>query len=145
VALREHFKEGVAESLATAIKCQPDPAVRVQVVLDTIIDPRAAGGDWNQLFEVAPAFTLAFIRDTFPNLVDVLAEALGPAANESPLVTGGMLTERQLADLFLRSVMSMVFLPGNRSDEVPALILSLFKNRPTREDEPRRRSRSKAS
>jgi hypothetical protein len=56
-----------------------------------------------------------------------------------------MLTKRQLADLFLRSVMSMVFLPGNRSDEVPALILSLFKTRPIREDEPRRRSRSRAS
>jgi hypothetical protein len=79
------------------------------------------------MLDVAPSFTLELIRDTFPNLVDVVTDALGPAAEESPLVTGGALSSRQLGDLFLRSVISMLFLPGNSSLEVPAVVTSLFR------------------
>jgi AcrR family transcriptional regulator len=129
--LGRHFEQGVAEAFATAIAANPDPASRVQVVLDTLTANRAAGGDLNRMLDVAPEFTLAFIRETFPNLLDVVVEALGPAADESPLVTGGTLTKRQLADLFLRSVMSTLFLPGSQSDEVPALAASLFTVSPT--------------
>jgi AcrR family transcriptional regulator len=126
-ALARHFEDGVAAAFAAAIEVNPDPAVRVQVVLDTIIAYRAAGGDLVRMLDVAPSFTLEFIRDTFPNLVDVVTDALGPAAEESPLVTGGALTTRQLGDLFLRSVISMLFLPGNSSYEVPAVVTSLFR------------------
>ena len=129
--LARHFEEGVAQSLAAATAAKPDPALRVKVVLDTLTAYRAAGGDLTRMLDVAPEFTLAFIRDTFPNLVDVVVEALGPAADESPLVTGGTLTKRQLGDLFLRSVMSTLFLPGSQSDEVPALVASLFAIAPT--------------
>jgi AcrR family transcriptional regulator len=125
-ALGRHFEEGIAAAFAAAIEANPDPAARVKVVLDTMITYRGAGGDLNRMLDVAPEFTLAFIRDTFPNLVDVVTDALGPAADESPLVTGGTLTKRQLGDLFLRSVMSTLFLPGSRPEEVPALVASLF-------------------
>ena len=96
------------------------------------------------MLDVAPEFTLEFIRDTFPKLVDVVTEALGPAAEESPLVTSGALTKRQLGDLFMRSVMSMLFLPGSRSDEVPALMASLFKVEADSATKPRRRRRTSA-
>ena len=43
------------------------------------------------MLDVAPEFTLEFIRDTFPKLVDVVTDALGPAAEQSPLVTSGAL------------------------------------------------------
>ena len=126
-ALGQHFEDGVGAALAAAIEANPDPDVRVQVVLDAIIAYRAAGGDWNQMLDVAPEFTLGFIRDAFPKLVDVVTDALGPAAEQSPLVTSGTLTKRQLGDLFMRSLMSMLFMPGSRSDDVPALAASLFK------------------
>src|ERR1700712_2425752 len=142
--LARHFEEGVAESLAAAITANPDPASRVNVVLDTLTAYRAAGGDLTRMLDVAPEFTLAFIRDTFPNLVDVIVEALGPAADESPLVTEGTLTKRQLGDLFLRSVMSTLFLPGSQSDEVPALVASLFAIAPTGKTKARRRPGAKA-
>jgi AcrR family transcriptional regulator len=143
-ALGQHFEEGVAAAFAAAIEANPDPDMRVQVVLDTIIAYRAAGGDWNQMLDVAPEFTLEFIRDTFPNLVDVVTDALGPAAEQSPLVTSGALTKRQLGDLFMRSLMSMLFLPGSRSDDVPALVASLFKVDADVAPKPRRRKRAGA-
>ena len=143
-ALGQHFEDGVAAAFAVAIEANPEPQLRVQVVLDTIIAYRAAGGDWNQMLDVAPEFTLEFIRDTFPKLVDVVTEALGPTAAESPLVTSGALTKRQLGDLFMRSVMSMLFLPGSRSDEVPALVASLFKVEADSAAKPRRRRRTSA-
>ncbi|ETB34934.1 TetR family transcriptional regulator [Mycobacterium avium subsp. hominissuis 10-5606] len=125
-ALGAHFEDGVAEAFSAAIEVNPDPAVRVQVVLDTIIAYRTASGDFTRMLDVAPEFTLAFIRDTFPKLVDAVTTALGPAAEESPLVVSGALTPRQLGELFLRSVMSMLFLRGGRSDQVPAMVASLF-------------------
>jgi len=145
-ALGQHFEDGVDAAFKAAIEANPAPEARVQVVLDTIIAYRAGGGDWNQMLDVAPEFTLEFIRDTFPRLVDVVTDALGPAAAESPLVTSGALTKRQLGDLFMRSVISMLFLPGSRSDEVPALAASLFKvetaGTPAK---PRRRTSAKAA
>jgi AcrR family transcriptional regulator len=142
--LARHFEEGVAEAMAAAIDANPDPAARVQVVLNTLTAYRAAGGDLNRMLDVAPEFTLAFIRDTFPNLVDVVVEALGPAADESPLVTAGTLTKRQLGDLFLRSVMSTLFLPGSESGEVPVLVASLFAVAPTVKTKARRGPGAKA-
>lgn len=146
-ALGRHFEDGVAGAFAAAIEVNPDPAVRVQVVLDTIIAYRAAGGDFVRMLDVAPDFTLWFIRETFPKLVDAVTAALGPAADESPLVASGALTTRQLGELFLRSVMSMLFLPGGRSDEVPAIITSLFRIAPpgATTQRAKRRPRAKAS
>jgi hypothetical protein len=74
----------------------------------------------------------------------MVVEALGPAADESPLVTSGTLTKRQLGDLFLRSVMSTLFLPGSQSDEVPALAASLFAVSPTGNTKSRRNSGARA-
>jgi AcrR family transcriptional regulator len=124
--LGSHLEDGAAEAFATAIEANPDPAARVRVVLDTIVTYRTAEGDFARMLEVAPEFTLEFIRDTFPKLVDTVTDALGQVLTESPLVTSGALTERQLGDLFVRSVMSMLFLPGSRSEEVPAMVASLF-------------------
>ena len=138
-ALGQHFEDGIAAAFAAAIEANPDPEARVEVVLDTILAYRAAGGDWSQMLDVAPEFTLEFIRDTFPKLVDVVTDALGPAAAESPLVTSGTLTKHQLGDLFMRSLTSMLFLPGSRSDEVPALMAALFKVEATGATKPRRR------
>ena len=123
--LGRHFEDGAAEAFTAALAANPDPASRVQVVLDTIIAYRSAA-HFPRMLDVTPEFTLEFLSDTFPKLTDVVTEALGPAAEHAPLVVNGSLTERQLGELFLRSVMSMLFLPGGRSDQVPMMVASLF-------------------
>lgn len=143
-ALGRHFEDGVAAAFAAAIDVNPDPELRIQVVLDTIIAYRAAGGDFAKMIEVAPEFTLEFIRDTFPTLVDTVTDALGPAADESPLVISGTLTRHQLGDLFMRGVISMLLLPGGRSDQVPEMIASLFRVNTTTSSTPQRKRRTKA-
>ncbi|BCQ07365.1 HTH-type transcriptional regulator BetI [Mycobacterium heckeshornense] len=143
-ALARHFEDGVADAFAAAIAVNPDPALRVRVVLDTIIAYRATGMDFIRMLDVAPEFTLEFIRETFPQLVDAVTEALGPAAEEAPLVVSGALTKRELGELFLRSVMSMLFLPGGRSDDVPAMVASLFRIEQPAQSKQRRRRRSRA-
>jgi AcrR family transcriptional regulator len=145
--LGSHLQDGLAEALATAIEANPDPAARLQVVLDAIVAYRAAEADFARMLEVAPEFTLEFLRDTYPKLVDSVTDALGPAIDESPLTTSGTLTNHQFGDLFMRSVMSVLFLPGSRSEQVPAMMASLFNvdigagGRTAR----KRRSRAKAS
>jgi AcrR family transcriptional regulator len=124
--LAHHYQDGVAEAFVKAIEINPDPKVRVQVVLDTITDYRLAGADLVRMLDVAPEFTLGFIRETFPNVVGAVTVALGPAIEESPVVVSGALTQHQVADLLLRSVISTLLFPGGRSDKVAAMVASLF-------------------
>lgn len=124
--LAHHYQDGVAEAFVKAIEINPDPKVRVQVVLDTITDYLLAGADLVGMLDVAPEFTLGFIRETFPNVVGAVTVALGPAIEESPVVVSGALTQHQLADLLMRSVISTLFFPGGRSDKVAAMAASLF-------------------
>lgn len=124
--LAQHYQDGVAEAFVKAIEINPDPKVRVQVVLDTITDYRLAGADLVRMLDVAPEFTLGFIRETFPNVVGAVTVALGPAIEESPVVVSGALTQHQLADLLMRSVISTLLFPGGRSDKVAAMVASLF-------------------
>jgi len=125
-ALAHHYQDGVAEAFVKAIEINPDPKVRVQVVLDTITDYLLAGADLVGMLDVAPEFTLGFLRETFPNVVGAVTVALGPAIEESPVVVSGALTQHQLADLLMRSVISMLLFPGGRSDKVAAMVASLF-------------------
>lgn len=142
-AIGQHFERGLAAALDAAIDANPDPAHRVQIVLDTIIRYRDESADFGRMLEVTPDFTLGLLRDVFPGLVKVVTDALGPAAAESPLVTSGELTKRQLGELFFRTVMSMLLFPGARTQQVSTLVSSLFRadrNEPGRQ----RRRRSKA-
>lgn len=125
-ALARYYQEGVAEAFVKAIELNPDPEVRVRVVLDTIADYRLAGADFVRMLDVAPEFTLGFIRETFPQMVGAVATALGPAIEESPVVVSGALTQLQLADLLMRSVISTLLFPGGRSDKVAAIVSTLF-------------------
>lgn len=143
-ALGRHLEDGVAGAFAAAIEANPDPGQRVEVVLDAVIAYRIAGGDFARTIEVAPGFMLDFIRETFPKLVDTVTEALGPAVDESPLVSSGALTARQLGELFMRAVISMVLLPGSRSDQVPTTIASLFRVDTSAVSRPRRKRRARA-
>lgn len=142
-ALGRHLEDGVSAAFAAAIEANPDPEQRVEVVLDTIIAYRAAGGGFGSMIEVAPGFTLDFIRETFPKLVDVVTEALGPAVEESPLVRSGSLTARQLGELFMRAVISMLLLPGGRSNQVPPMIVSLFRVDTSAVTPPRRKRKAR--
>lgn len=145
-ALSSHIEDGAAAAFAEAVEANPDPAQRVEVVLDTVLSYRAAS-NITKLIEIEPGFSLEFIRETFPRLTDIVTDALGPAAEESPLVTSGALTKHQLGDLFMRATMSMVLLPGNRSDQVPSMIASLFRvdTSPAKAQKRKRPSRAKAS
>jgi AcrR family transcriptional regulator len=144
-ALGRHFEDGVATAFAAAIEANPDPNQRVRVVLDAILAYRAtAGGDFTGMLDVAPQFTLEFIAETFPKLVDVVTDALGPALDELPPVAGGALTRHQLGDLFLRVVNSMLILPVSRAEQVPELVEALFRVPTTAARKRKRPTKAKA-
>jgi AcrR family transcriptional regulator len=127
-ALGRHLEDGIAARFATAIEANPDPKQRVRIVLDEILAHRTMDGfDFTGMLDVAPQFTLEFIAETFPKLVDVVTDALGPALDQSPPVASGALTRHQLGDLFLRVVNSMLILPVSRADQVPELVEALFR------------------
>ncbi|MGB8405603.1 MAG: helix-turn-helix domain-containing protein [Mycobacterium sp.] len=127
-ALGRHFEEGIADAIAVAIAANPAPEDRVRVVLDAILDYRNDTADFAGMFEATPDFTLGFLRGAFPQLVDIVTDALGPAVETSPLVAAGELNPRQLGELFLRTVMSMLLFPGSRAQQVPQLVTSLFRS-----------------
>jgi AcrR family transcriptional regulator len=84
-AVNRHFENGIIAAFGAAIEVAPDPALRVQIVLNVTIEYCTTGRDLVRMLDVSPSFTLQFLRDTFPHLVDAVIDALAPVVDESPL------------------------------------------------------------
>jgi AcrR family transcriptional regulator len=126
-ALGRHFNDGISAALGAAIAGTPDPAIRVQLIVDTSIKYCTTGGDFSQMLDVSPCFTLALIRDTFPQVVSAVADALGSRSRPSSRVINSALTNHQLGLLLVHAIMSMLFLPAGRCGEVPTTVACLFR------------------
>lgn len=126
-ALGRHFNDGISAAFDEAIAGTPDPAIRVQLVVDTSIKYCTKGPDFSRMLDVSPSFTLTLIRDTFPQVVSTVADALGSPPGRSSRVIDGALTNHQLGSLLVCAILSMLFLPAGRHDEVPTTLACLFR------------------
>jgi AcrR family transcriptional regulator len=125
----QHFSAGVASALDAAIVADPVPEHRLRVVIEAIMDNCRANPETVQLMEVEPAFALRYLRESFPTLIGVVAEALAPAIEQTPASVNGTHTREQLAELFLRVVVSTLMVPGSTGSEIPAVIESVWSPR----------------
>jgi hypothetical protein len=70
------------------------------------------------ILEHEPAFTLAFVRGVTPRFVELVGDALEPAADHIPAITAAGLTVAELAEIFVRTTSSSYFLPGEHTGEI---------------------------
>lgn len=118
-ALSQHVREGVRDRLAAAIAEEPRPEHRLRTVVSVVIETQWSNPESTRILEVEPGFALDFVRGVFPEFVEIVADALKPAADHIPALRDKALTPRQLAELALRVGASAVFIPASDAKDLP--------------------------
>jgi hypothetical protein len=88
------------------------------VVLETLAAYPALFPATSLILEHEPAFTLEFVRGVLPRFVELVTEALAPAAKRIPAIAKGRLSAEELAEVFVRATSSSYFLPGENTDKL---------------------------
>jgi len=81
------------------------------------------------VLDVEPEFVLAYVRGIFPEFVDLVTEALEPAAEHIPAVHAGTLMLHQVAEVVQRAWASTVFVPSDHAENMPRWVEPLIAGR----------------
>jgi AcrR family transcriptional regulator len=111
-----------------AVAARPDPAERVRVVLEVAISFPERFPHMRQIIQLEPGVALAFMTRELPMIAKFAAEYLKPALANSPPVVQGVLTERQITEIFMRLVMSSFLIPTPGSTKLAARIADLWES-----------------
>lgn len=116
-AVRQHVVTTVEQSVAAAVQARPEIEHRVRVVLLALSQHTARHPELRLLVDREPALALSFLADEFPAILTIVTDALRPALRESAAVVTGALTERQVAEILLRMMLTGDLVPsrGSRS------------------------------
>jgi AcrR family transcriptional regulator len=113
-----YVEQRCESELAEAIAGEPSLDRRVSVVLDALVRFPDLFPATKLILEHEPAFTLAFVRGVTPRFVELVGDALEPAADRIPAITAAGLTVAELAEIFVRTTSSSYFLPGEHTGEI---------------------------
>jgi AcrR family transcriptional regulator len=111
-----------------AVAARPDPAERVRVVLEVAISFPDRFPHMRQMIQLEPGVALAFMTRELPMIAKFAAEYLKPALADSPPVVQGVLTERQITEIFMRLVMSSFLIPTPGSNKLAGRIANLWES-----------------
>jgi AcrR family transcriptional regulator len=111
-SLGDHFVTKLQTVLQTAIEDNPEPADRLQIVIDVMLRFWLENPATVQIGQLEPGFVVDYIRRVAPRLSAVLRDALEPVLSESAAVLGGSATLDEIADLIVRIAFSHYFMPS---------------------------------
>ncbi len=124
-AIGGHVRDGLRHQLKLAVEARPELNVRVEVVVDSVLNYRKTHPEAAQVIALEPGFGLEFVRAVFPEFVAIVEELLAPALESSPAVLSGALTSGELSELILRAAASTFFIPTDDIDGVRRAITAL--------------------
>lgn len=124
-AIGAHVRTGLQQQLTAAVEGCPDLSVRLQVVVDSLVQYGEAHPESVQVNAIEPKFGLEFVRNVFPEFVLFVAELLAPALELTPAVRSGATSSGELSELILRIVASTYFIRPSDVDDVPRAIAAL--------------------
>ncbi|MCW2608072.1 MAG: transcriptional regulator, TetR family [Frankiales bacterium] len=105
-AVEQRILQHVEEALVLAVAERPAVEQRLQVVLGALASYRVAHPEIADLLQDEPVWAREVLGRLFDDLLDVLATALQPVLARAASVVSGALTERQLAEVLLRLVLT---------------------------------------
>jgi AcrR family transcriptional regulator len=111
-----------------AIAADPEPAHRLQVVLRAVLDYQQLHPETVELVRVEPAFALDFLTRRLPVFVDILTDALEPVLTGAPPVRSRKMTRQQLAEMFLRFVISAIVIPPDDGIAMADRVAGMWKS-----------------
>jgi AcrR family transcriptional regulator len=124
-AIAVHVESVFENAVIAAVKKCPELDVRLQVVIEALIDVGRTHPEALQVLAVEPAFGIDFLRQIFPQFLAILERLLTPALELTPAVRTMGLTSGQLSEMILRIVMSAYLIPSNDLADVPRAIVAL--------------------
>jgi AcrR family transcriptional regulator len=111
-SLGDHFVTKLQSVLLDAIEGNPEPADRLQIVIDVMLRFWLENPATVQIGQLEPGFVLSYIKRVTPRLSTVLRDALEPVLGDSAAVLGGSATMDEIADLIVRMAFSHYFMPS---------------------------------
>jgi AcrR family transcriptional regulator len=118
-AIAVHVRERTREELVEAVAEQPEPEHRLRTVLDVVIRSGWLHPESMRILDIEPAFAQSFIREVFPQFIELVADSLEPAADHIPVLRDRRLTVKQLAELVLRVGASAFYVPSPDAAQLP--------------------------
>jgi AcrR family transcriptional regulator len=125
-AVNTRIEQGMKAEYDAAIEANPALEDRVRVVLKVAIGFPDKYPHMRQIILLEPGVALTFMTRELPAIVKVVADYLKPALVDSPPVVQGILTERQIAEIFMRLVMSSFLLPTPGSTKLDSRLADLW-------------------
>src|SRR5947209_13954110 len=83
-AVGEHVDGTLRATLAEAVAASPEPARRLEIVLQALLDYRTAHPELMRIVEAEPGVVLQLLAQEFPALLAAVADALGPVLDDAP-------------------------------------------------------------
>lgn len=111
-SLGDHFVTNLQAVLQQSIEDNPDPADRLEIVVDVMLRFWLENPATMQIGQLEPGFVLAYIKRVSPQLSAVLRQALEPVLGDSAAVLGGSVTLDEVVDLIVRMAFSHYFMPS---------------------------------
>ncbi|MDT5208222.1 MAG: hypothetical protein QOF67_637 [Mycobacterium sp.] len=124
-AIADHVQSVFEKAVITAVKRSPELDVRLQVVIEALIEVGRTHPEALQVVAIEPAFGIDFLRQIFPKFVAILEGLLTPALELTPAVRTMGLTSGQLTEMILRIVVSSYLIPASDLADVPRAIVAL--------------------
>ncbi len=124
-AIAEHVRRGQQQQLTAAVEKRPDLDVRVNVVVESLVQYARTHPEAVQIVALEPEFGVEYVRNVFPEFVSFVEQLLTPALKLTPAVRSGALTSGELSELILRTAASTYFIPTDALDEIPSAIAAL--------------------
>jgi AcrR family transcriptional regulator len=111
-----------------AVQREPDPQVRVRVMLRAMIQFPDRFPHMKSLVQHEPGAAITFLSRELPGLVDVVTEYLMPAYEQAAPVRDGVVTPHQLSEIFQRLVTSTFLIPSAGSEQLDERIADLWES-----------------
>ncbi|MCV7177073.1 TetR/AcrR family transcriptional regulator [Mycolicibacterium sphagni] len=108
-----HVADIFKDALLAAVRAQPDPQVRLEVVIDALAAVGHRHPEALQLLAREPAFGMDLLRTVFAEFVTLVDRLLVPAVRDSDTDRFAGISSAELAELVVRIVMSAYLIPAS--------------------------------
>ena len=127
-AVNRRIMSTMRETFDEAVAANPDPDLRVRVMLRAMIEFPKRFPHMTSLIEHEPASAITFLTRELPVLAAVTTEYLMPAYERVPAVLSGAITPAQVSEIFQRLITSTFLIPSPGSGELDESLADLWES-----------------
>ena len=120
--LAEYERDRFSDGLRHALEGIPEEELRLDLVVEYIINYLRQHPALTLLIDTEPAFVLGFLSQQLPVFRRITEELIDPVMRNTVPVKEGWVTVAELNELLLRVVLSVFLVPGESRDSVVGVL-----------------------